>query len=289
MLAPRLIPAPLRAWNRKWRVPEGLFAAEHLDGLGRGPFWRARARRTGPFVFQPNNSTRIVEYPWAFHVAPMTHGLRAVEVGGGLSGLQFVLAREGAHVTNVDPFEAYGAAGQRDPARQVALHARLNSAFRTGVELEVGTLDRARLPAESVDRIYSISVLEHLSVEALEATMAAAGRLLRPGGLMVVTLDLFLDVEPFTDVPANRYGRNASVARLVEMSGLELVWGRRAELCGYPEFAARAVLSRLARYYIGHNYPCLAQLLVLRKDGPATAASALDHELMGSPEGGPSV
>jgi SAM-dependent methyltransferase len=283
MLAPRSLPSRLHQWNRRWRVPEGLTTLENLKAL-HGMFWRQRARRVGPFAFQLNNSTRIVEYAWAFHVAPLLKGLRVADIGGGLSGLQFVLAREGAHVINVDPFEEYGGKDYRDVSRLVALHSRLNRAFRTRVELIQATLPHAELADGSLDRIYSISVFEHLAPDAREATMAAIRRVLRPGGLVVLTLDLFLDLEPFTGEPVNRFGRNVSVADMVDAAGLDLAWGRRDQLFGYPEFDVEAVRSRLQNLYVGHFHPCLAQLLVLRKPGPAGAASALCPDVLARDE-----
>ena len=35
--------------------------------------------------------------------------MTAVEIGGGLSGLQFVINKTGVHYTNLDPFLDYGA------------------------------------------------------------------------------------------------------------------------------------------------------------------------------------
>ena len=274
MIAPRTLPAPLQAWNRRWRVPEGLRSVKRVEELGR-VLWPLRIRRLGPFAFQLNNSTRIVEYAWAFHVASLAGAPRVVEVGGGLSGLQFVMAHAGVRVTNVDPFEEYGGADYADVPAKLALHARLNRAFRTDVRLIRSTLPAAGLPPGSVDRIYSISVLEHLEPEALHATMASIGEVLRPGGLVVITLDLFLDLWPFTDVATNRFGRNMSVLDLVASSGLELVWGRQSELFGYPGFSVGSVLARLHQYYVGRQHPCLAQLLVLRKPGGESADTQL--------------
>ena len=62
------------------------------------------ARSCGPFAWQSNNSIRKFEYPWAYHtIRRQGSHLRVLEVGGGLSGLQFVLAAEGDEVINLDP------------------------------------------------------------------------------------------------------------------------------------------------------------------------------------------
>ena len=59
----------------------------------------------GPFAFQDNNTSREFEYPWAFHSVSIHRGIRVVDVGGSLAGFQFVLARTGADVLNIDPGE----------------------------------------------------------------------------------------------------------------------------------------------------------------------------------------
>jgi hypothetical protein len=79
----------------------------------------------------------------------------------------------------------------------------------------------------------------------------------------VLTIDLFLDLVPFTDREENRWGVNMSVAALVEALGAEIVVGDREVLYGFPEFDARRVQSDLSKYMIG-AYPTLTQCVVLR-------------------------
>jgi SAM-dependent methyltransferase len=259
-------------WNQKWRAPTG-------------PHWgrtwpiekKARslwARALGPFAFQGNSSTRTVEYPWAFQVAPIIPGLKVVELGGALSGFQYVLAAEGAHVTNVDPFVEYGA--DTDDVRGDAalrIHSGLNLSFGTDVKLTRATLREAQLGPDSVDRVYCISVIEHLAPDDVHATLHEVQRVLKPDGLFILTVDLFLNIAPFTTRARNQFGRNASILELVTESKLSLRWGKREELCGYPEFSTNAVLSNLEHYYIGMEYPVAPQLIVLQKAGPISQGS----------------
>jgi 2-polyprenyl-3-methyl-5-hydroxy-6-metoxy-1,4-benzoquinol methylase len=282
VLAPRPLPSSFVAWNRRWRAPYGPAGIEDIPLSRRFP--PLRARRLGPFAFQHNNSTRVAEYPWAFLVATVVPELSAVDIGGGLSGLQFVLARHGARVTNVDPFQDYGAGDYaKFTATPEVLHAHLNRCFRTHVELRRTTLAGAGLPEESIDRVYSISVVEHLDEEALRLTVTEVERVLRPGGLFVLTADLFLDLAPFTPRPQSRYGRNVSIASLVEMSGLVLAWGRPDELLGFRGFDAKTIQSNLERYLVGSPHPVLAQLVVLRKPGLDLARGALRPDVLDRP------
>ena len=199
--------------------------------------------------------------PGAFHATPVTDGMAVVEIGGGLSGFQFVLAKSGARVINVDPGEEATGVGYYCTPASVA---RLNRAFRTDVQLVNTTLDRVGLAAESVDTIYSISTIEHIPEAELPGLAAEVRRILRPGGHVVLTIDLFLDLAPFTARTRNRYGWNIDVKRLVDHLDCDLVVGDEAELYGYPAFRAEHVLEQLSELHYG-LYPACAELLLLEK------------------------
>jgi len=142
--------------------------------------------------------------------------------------------------------------------------ARLNRLFGTNVTLLNQYLEDAKFPDDSFDRVVSVSVFEHIPENLLAGILAEVRRVLKPGGLLVLTVDLFLDVEPFTRATSNVYGHNVSVRWLVETSGLERVHGRPDELFGYPEFNAERISNNRSRYLVG-KYPAMVQTIVLRK------------------------
>lgn len=267
MIARRVL-APLHAeWNRRWGAPFGskFFRLSRMNPLLAGVLDRAifavMPSLRGPFGFQGNNTTRTAEYPWAFHVTPIAPGLKVLDLGGGLSGFQFVLDRYGCKVVNVDPgMDARGLGWPVDAKRM----ARLNRAFGTSVTLHNCFLHEAPLEADSFDRIFSISVLEHIPAEELPEIMRGVYRLLKPGGFFVITLDLFLNLRPFCSRESNEFGSNMSTRMLVESTPMELVHGDRTELYGFPEFDRDKVLANLETLMLG-EYPALAQLVVLRK------------------------
>jgi hypothetical protein len=189
--------------------------------------------------------------------------LNVVEIGGGLSGLQFVFDRYGCRVTNVDP--GTDASG-RDWELPECRFAHFNQLFRAGVHLISKPFSESGLPAESADRLVAISVLEHLSQEECGATFLEAARCLKEGALFVLTVDLFLDIQPFSESRTNVFGENIDIYRLVRDSPFELIGGNPAELCGFPEFRPQWVQENVDRFLVG-SYPALAQCLVLRKVG----------------------
>lgn len=257
MIAPALLPDDYAAWNRKHGAPFG----HRVDWLPAIVPWRFRMRLGGPFSIQPNNTTRAFEYPWAFHAASLRPGMTVLEIGGGLSGFQFVLSRHGCKVVNVDPGQQAASHGWRCDQGSMRM---LNRMFGTDVELRNTLVADASLGNESVDLAVSISVLEHLPDEALESVMTHVHRALRPGGRFVVTTDLFIDIAPFTARPANKYGRNVDVRRMIAMAPFKMESGVTSELHGFPDFDAGVIQSRLSDFLIG-NYPALTQCLVLVK------------------------
>lgn len=202
----------------------------------------------------------MFEYPWAYHaIRRRGSGLRILEVGGGLSGLQFVLAREGNHVVNVDPGQdGYGWTYQSD------LHARLCRAYHAPVELFPNRIDSLAAPSRSFDVILSVSALEHFHDADLATLAAAIKRLLKPDGRVALTIDLFLDLKPFSETDSNMWGRNLNVREFLHSAGLRLEEGNPAELVGFPEFTPAQIMGILSTYLLGNSYPVLSQCLVAR-------------------------
>jgi SAM-dependent methyltransferase len=178
-----------------------------------------------------------------------------------LSGFQFVLSREGHLVDNVDPgMEVFGF-----HIDQASVDA-LNSVFGTTVNILTYTIENAPLREAFYDRAFSLSVIEHLAPETIDAVMDKIHYVLKPGGLFVLTVDLFLDLVPFTGKSSNKWGRNIPITTLIDRSRFELIYGAREELFGFEEFDARKVLENAHQYFIGRNYPTLIQTLVLRRN-----------------------
>ena len=256
MLARAEFPQSFDRWNARWHAPFG--RRSRLTRLLGGTAFGVRAR--GPFAWQPNNSTRAFEYPWTYErVRARGSRLRVAEVGGGLAGLQFVLASEGDQVVNVDP--GLKARGKGWELSREA-HERLCRVFHAQVELMDATIDSVAIPEHSLDVLVSVSALEHFAPEDLKAFAEHASRLLKPTGVVVLTVDLFLDLAPFSRKTVNEYGRNIDIRQLLADAKLDLIEGERSELLGFPEFDAQHILEELPRYLIGAGYPALSQCLV---------------------------
>ena len=108
MLALKDLPKQYIDWNEEYHAPYGKKLTFDTV-LKRLLPWEAYIKKKGFFSVQTNNTTRMFEYPWAFYNADLSEGQKVLEIGGGLSGFQFVLDALGCHVVNIDPgMEAKG-------------------------------------------------------------------------------------------------------------------------------------------------------------------------------------
>ena len=146
MLAPARLSLRQHWFNLRWGAPSGRPSRGLFTGERRLTSWAAKT--VGYFAFQTNNTTRKFEYPWAFDALQVRPGLRILEIGGGLAGLQFVLDRAGCEVVNVDPGD-----GLFNPSwpPTTATMVRLNKLFGTNVRMLNCFLHEARFPDESFE------------------------------------------------------------------------------------------------------------------------------------------
>lgn len=261
MLARRVIPDQYREWNMKWGAPLGYPPRMAQRFWGRLLPANVKTKLAGPFSIQPNSQTREYEYPWAYHAVPLTKNMRVVDVGGGLAGFQFVLSSACDSVVNVDPgLAAEGRGWKCDPESLRSL----NRMFGASVELRNCTMRDAGLEKNSYDVVYSISVMEHLVEEEFWETSRLVWECLKPGGKFVVSVDLFLNLYPFSSRKSNEYGSNFPVGKLTECKTFLLASGNPQEIYGSDEFDKEYILGNLEEYYVG-GYPSMAQCLILEK------------------------
>lgn len=192
------IDAPLTAATARLRAAGGGTANPHDIGPG-ALAWGLAATPTPELLtalvalsrdrlgFFPATVIRTLEYPWVAARLRHTGGARVLEVGSGVSVLPLWLAGIGASVTTCDPHPLH-----RDPADR--------SRWTEWGFLDYGALDpritSINAPVEALegaapfDAACSVSVVEHLPAEVRRAAIARIAALLRPGGLLVLTVDL---------------------------------------------------------------------------------------------------
>lgn len=136
------------------------------------------ASRSG-VLQQYTTYSRIWEYPWVWLQLELMKGrsLRLLDVGSERSPFLWFLATQGFDVTISDITANYWRVWRRASRQlKIAVGKRI---------LDAQNLD---LPTASVDVYLSVSVIEHIPDKA--KVIAEATRVLRPGGLLVMTFDI---------------------------------------------------------------------------------------------------
>jgi SAM-dependent methyltransferase len=131
--------------------------------------------------------SRVWEYPYAYHHLKQWHAngkaemmLHVVDLGSGVTFFPFSVARLGYDVTCVDT----------DPVVGVDLPRAASIIDHNPGHVDCRICDKPQLPFgdADADAVYCISVLEH--VPHFEQTIGEISRILKPGGLFVLTIDL---------------------------------------------------------------------------------------------------
>lgn len=159
-----------------------------------------------------HNWSRAWEYPYAYHhlqefqrAAGGRAGvpLKALDLGSGVTFFPFALARSGYEVicTDTDPV----CVTDLGRAQKLVAHAPGQVSFRL--------TDGKSLPLADgeVDAVFCISVLEH--IPEFTPTIAEVHRVLKPGGLFVLTIDLDLRGDSELGIAARHKLRGALAER----------------------------------------------------------------------------
>lgn len=171
------------AWNGLFRSLE----REQSDFLARQPGFR-RPESSWP-VDPLHTWSRVWEYPYVYHHLRRWRSSRAAsavprvaDVGSGVTFFPFAVARLGFHVlcTDVDPVCEI----DLDRAIKHVPHDPGSVAFRLAGEATLPLED------EECDAVYCVSTLEH--IPRFEDTVREMARVLKPGGLLLLTIDLDL-------------------------------------------------------------------------------------------------
>jgi len=144
--------------------------------------------------------SRQWEYPYIYHHLRASlqaklpnRNVKVVDLGSAVTFFPFSVAKLGCHVYCLDVDADCGP--DIDKAVAVVDHAPGS--------LEFGLISNDRLPLgdSEVDALYCISVLEH--VPSHEKTVQEVSRVLRPGGLFALTIDM--DLCGYKDIGVGKY------------------------------------------------------------------------------------
>jgi len=225
---------PMIAWAKNSEVAE--FVRQGLFG-----------------AWAENPGTRGWEYPWCvLHSGVRAGGLSVLDAGCGGSDFPYYLASLGNRVCGVD---SQGTPGNN---AQFGINRDLREKWGVDVEQRVEDIRQMSWEDGRFDRVFCISVLEHLeSAAAVSLAIRELARVLAPGGLLIVTTDSFLKGEI---LPGWDYRKD------IVDSGLQLL-DPRARFVGKEEIARDpdTLVRSIARAYEGRPFTAIGY--ILRKHG----------------------
>jgi len=149
------------------------------------------------------------EYPHALLALDLRPGMRCLSVGASNCLLSLLLNR-------CYPGDFVGIDVAEDYAQWIR---------ETGIEgFQVMDATQMSFPDASFDRVFSISVLEHVGGDGDVRAAQEMGRVLKPGGRAVLTFEWGPLFVPWCDFPVGGriYSTQALVERVVRPSGLAL-------------------------------------------------------------------
>jgi SAM-dependent methyltransferase len=129
---------------------------------------------------------RQLEYSFVLESAPPVAGQRMLDAGCGITPLAHVYAAAGA--------EAHAIDGDAGLIKLLSQDGR--SLYGESVHYAVGDVTRLRFADNTFDVVTSISVLEHLPRGRDTAAVGELLRVLKPGGVLAITVDVVPAPEP---------------------------------------------------------------------------------------------
>ena len=136
--------------------------------------------------FYTKTSIRAIEYPWVLEKITEVNPVEIADIGAGVSPLPIVLGQTGYAITTIDFHPLIRDVDQKDWNEWGFLdYSKFISTIKSH------NLDVLKFqPEYKFDLIYSVSVIEHMPRTMWELFIKWATKWLKPGGRLVLTLDL---------------------------------------------------------------------------------------------------
>ena len=156
-----------------------------------------------PAVFE---SYKHWDNPWAISNANLENNMKILDCGSGRGILQFYLAGKGIEVHSIDVSHNRSRLFKKiktnlkkvrinyklDPN---IVHKKLNKKYNVSVKFKMESAADISYPDNFFDRIFCISVIEHMEDLIIKKSIKEMERVLKPKGLLLLTFDF----HPFPD------------------------------------------------------------------------------------------
>ena len=153
------------------------------------------------------------DYAWAIVNSQVRKGMTVLDAGAGRGFLQYYLACLGVQVHAVDVIPVESKFIRRLTALAARAHVpirtdpmrvtrKLQRRYKTRLDFRLESVADLSYADHTFDRVFSISVLEHLDDSTLQGGLREMARVLKPHGWLVLTIDYTPSVAP------DRFGFN---------------------------------------------------------------------------------
>ena len=143
----------------------------------------------------PLHWSRQFEWPWILHQGDFRPWHRVLDVGGGWSVLKYAMAARTDEVVSVEP-DAGFIAKTDESIRRMGFH---------NIRQVLGDARSLPFPDGSFDRVVCVSVMEHIDGGHSECVRECL-RVLRPGGVLLLTADVLVEGDHEGDFHLDRKG-----------------------------------------------------------------------------------
>jgi len=145
--------------------------------------------------------------PWAILNANLQKGLKVMDCGSGRGVLQFYLASKGIDVHSIDIGHNRSKIfrkiqthlkkiGINFTINPYTVHKKLNKKYRTRVAFKMESAAELSFANNTFDRIFCISVIEHMPDPVIAQSIKEMERVLKVGGLLLLTFDYHPEFNP---------------------------------------------------------------------------------------------
>jgi len=180
----------------------------------------------GPTVISPEKTiilwSREWEYPWAFLVGNMVKDHIVLDCGcGGSPFLPFLVKKTGCRGYGIDIEHGdFFVREQEKALKRIRYLCDLKRyyidpklMFGNNPKIAWGDMADLNFSDNQFDRVFCISVIEHLKIEKAKKGLEEMKRVLKPGGKLIITTDY---KNPFD------HNKKMEYTDIIEWSGLEL-------------------------------------------------------------------
>ena len=144
--------------------------------------------------------SRVWEYPWAIVNAELQPGMRLLDAGSGGSVFPAYLGLQGLNAHATDPSLDDKGEANLDDWRKMVLRATgfifawglssMASRQRVPVSYASDPIQQLHYDTGFFDRVFCLSVMEHIPIDEWSSSMEQLARVLCPHGRLLLTLDM---------------------------------------------------------------------------------------------------